>query len=144
AQNMIGALRATVQYFRGRDAKPHFPAADLLSRVTAVPASILEMKAGQLRTGFRGDWIVVDCSATCMTPTHIQNCAENIVWAASGSEVSYVAASGVVLRDNYAFTKCLGFDPETNLSQIEELTELFLEYRSKSSEIVATGKRSSE
>lgn len=36
-----------------------------------------------------------------MTPTHLENCIENLIWASAGNEAQYVISCGVELVKNY-------------------------------------------
>ncbi len=101
-QNMIAAARLASQYQKAllRDASV-LPARDLLPLITSVPARMLGVKAGALRPGYDADFILIDTRGANMTPTRLDNCLENIFWAANGSEIRYVVAAGRVLVDDY-------------------------------------------
>ncbi|CAL6073228.1 Amidohydrolase_family protein [Hexamita inflata] len=142
-QNMIAAARLTCQYFRGLDKKYLFKADQLIERITRIPAEIIELKAGRLQVGYFADYVIFDTSRANMTPTHIENFVENLIWAAAGNEVKYVVSCGVELVSDY---KIVGttFCPEENLKQLEVLTNDFLAFRKVSKEISDTGKRGAE
>lgn len=140
-QNIIAATKLTEQYFRGKDRKPLFDSMQSLERVTRIPGDILELKVGRLQQDYFADFILVDSTSSNMTPTHLENCAEMIIWASAGNEISYVISSGVELVRNHQFTDNIQFDPNETKRQITQLATDFLEYRKHAKEIVATGAR---
>eukprot|EP00766_Chilomastix_caulleryi_P000050 gnl/Chilomastix_caulleri/1045.p1 GENE.gnl/Chilomastix_caulleri/1045~~gnl/Chilomastix_caulleri/1045.p1 ORF type:complete len:300 (+),score=101.63 gnl/Chilomastix_caulleri/1045:322-1221(+) len=142
-QNIICAMRTTAQYYRAKHMEPLFKASDSLSMITRIPAQMLRLHTGQLRSGYDADWVVVDCTKTNMIPTHIENCMENIVWAAAGNECRYVCANGIVLVDDYEFTR-IPYNVEKSLDLFMKLTKEFVEYRKTQAELVATGVRGSK
>ncbi len=75
-----------------------------------------------------------------MTPTRLDNVVENIIWAANGNEIKYVISNGEILVDNYQFTKVNLHDI---LRQIQELSEMFYEFKSRKDPKKATGVRGS-
>lgn len=141
-QNIIAATRLTEQYFRGKDRKPLFDSMQSIERITRIPGDILELKVGRLQKDYFADFVLIDTSSSNMTPTHLENCAEMIIWAAAGNEISYVVSSGVELVRDHRFTENIQFDPVQTKKQIVQLTKDFLEYRKNAKEIVATGARS--
>ena len=73
-----------------------------------------------------------------MTPTRIDNVVENLIWAASGNEITYVISNGELLIDNYKFVHV---DIEKLLAQIQDLSEMFYKYKQKVAAQKATGVR---
>lgn len=139
-QNMLGAARCTEQFFRGKDKKYLFTAIELLERITRVPAEFIEVQAGRLQKGYYADYVLFDTRRANLTPTHLENCVENLIWAAAGNEARYVVSCGVELVHDYQIIGTC-FDPEKTLEQLAVLTKDFLEYRAKAKEICDTGKR---
>jgi len=138
-QNMIAAARLAAQYQKAalRDASV-LPAGELLPLVTSVPASMLGIRAGALRPGFDADFIVVDTRPANMTPTRLDNCLENLIWAANGSEIRYVVAAGQVLVDDYRHVVL----PEDEIKDaVQDLSERFQKSRAGTEEIRASGVR---
>lgn len=113
---------------------------ELLERVTRVPAEFIEVKAGRLQKGYYADYVLFDTRRANLTPTHLENCVENLIWAAAGNEARYVVSCGVELVNDYQIVGTC-FDPEKTLEQLAVLTKDFLEYRAKAKEICDTGKR---
>jgi 5-methylthioadenosine/S-adenosylhomocysteine deaminase len=138
-QNMIAAARLASQYQKAfhRDASL-LPAHQLLPLITRGPARMLGIKAGALRTGFDADFILVDTRGPNMTPTRLDNCLENLFWAANGSEIRYVVADGRILVDDYSYVPM----PVAQITDpIQEISERFIAWREKATEIRATGAR---
>ncbi|KAK8892449.1 hypothetical protein M9Y10_029677 [Tritrichomonas musculus] len=141
-QNILAATKLTEQYFRGKDRQPLFTSMQSLERITRIPGDILEIKVGRLQKNYYADFVLVDTTSSNMTPTHLENCAEMLIWASAGNEISYVISSGVELVRNHQFTENIQFDANKTKEQIMKLTKEFLEYRKNAKEIVATGARS--
>lgn len=124
-QNMIAAIRLVAQYNRGHVMKPVFESAQLLSMGTRIPAQMLRLPTGQLKPGLKADWIVISCTTPNMVPTTVCNCMENIVWSATGSEISYVCSEGVLLRENHEFCN-IPFDIPHVYRSVQRLAEHFV------------------
>jgi len=141
-QNMIAAARLAAQYQKAlhRDASV-LPAAELLELVTIRPARMLGIRAGALRPGYDADFILLDTRGANLTPTRLDNCLENVMWAANGSEIRYVVAAGRVLVDDYRHVR---LDAAAILETVQELSQCFQAWRSAAPEIRATGARSTE
>ncbi len=141
-QDMIAAARLASQYqkARRRDAKV-LPAQKVLEMVTVVPAKILRINAGSLAPGRSADLIAVDLSRPNLTPTRKDNVIENLIWAADGSEVRWVIASGRILKDDYRFVT---LDEAKLKEQVLKLSEMMMEYKAGLAEVRVTGARSEE
>ncbi len=141
-QNMIAAARLASQYQKAfhRDASL-LPAESLLALITRAPARMLGLDTGALRPGFDADFILVDTRCPNMTPTRLDNCLENLFWAANGSEIRYVVAGGVVVVDDYQPTT---IPVNETLLAIQELSERFHQWRLTAPEIRAAGARQEE
>ncbi|KAG9393973.1 Atrazine chlorohydrolase [Carpediemonas membranifera] len=136
-QNIICGMRTASQYFRGRDSDPKvLPAAQCLAMATAVPAKFLGLEKGQLRQGYSADWGMLDLRRPNMTPTHLENCMENMLWAADGNEVTTVMSNGVILREQGAFTT---IDVDALLEKVDMLAGELMEYKKHAAEIRGTG-----
>ncbi len=136
-QNMLSAARLASQYQKAfhRNARL-LPAQQVLEMVTVVPAKMLKLNAGSLAAGKDADLILVDLSRPNLTPTRVDNVVENLIWAADGSEVRWVIANGQVVKADYRF---LTLDEERIKKNIQQLSELLIEYRDSHEEIRATG-----
>ena len=86
-----------------------------MERITRIPAEIIEVKAGRLQKGYYADFTLFDCTKVNMIPTHLENCAENLIWAAAGNEAQYVVSCGVELVRDYKFTDNIKFDTKKDL-----------------------------
>jgi len=141
-QNMIAAARLASQYQKAyhRDATL-LPADSLLQLVTRTPARMLGLDTGALRPGFDADFILVDTRSPNMTPTRLDNCLENLFWAANGSEIRYVVTGGIVKVDDYRPTS---LPVRSILDAIQELSERFHSWRLTAPEIRAAGARQEE
>eukprot|EP00771_Trimastix_marina_P000242 gnl/Trimastix_PCT/1252.p1 GENE.gnl/Trimastix_PCT/1252~~gnl/Trimastix_PCT/1252.p1 ORF type:complete len:552 (+),score=142.94 gnl/Trimastix_PCT/1252:76-1656(+) len=138
-QNIIGAAKCAVQYQLARHADPRLlPEIDLLAMITRIPASMLQLQCGQLAPGFDADMCLVDLERPNMIPTSVQNVVENLIWAADGSEVRWVVANGVLVKDNYRITS---LDINEILTEVAELQRMYLAYAAKAQEIQGTGAR---
>ena len=136
-QNMLGAARLASQYQKAlhQDAEV-LDAEEVLQRVTKVPAQMLGINAGVLEKDRDADIILVDLSKANFVPTVRETVIENLIWASAGSEISYVFANGKTLIKDYEFKSI-------NLSelsmQMQQLAEIFSEYREKAKKIKGTG-----
>lgn len=128
-QSMIAAMRLVAQYYRGKDVEPHFESFQLLSMVTRIPAQMLKLHTGQLAASYKADWIVIDCNAPNMIPTNIMNCMENIIWSATGSEISYVCSDGKMLLVDHQYTN-IPFDISHVYQSVQRLSDKFIAYLS--------------
>ncbi len=141
-QNILNAARVAAQFQKAyhKDATL-MTAQDVLERITIIPSEILGYNTGSLQPGKIADICIVNLSYPNLTPTRIDNVVENLIWAASGNEITYVISNGDLLIDNYKF---LHVKIKKLLSQIQELSEMFYEYRQKISAQKATGVRESK
>ena len=137
---MLAAARLTEQFFRGLDKKYLFKADALIERITRIPADFIELKAGRLQVGYSADYVLFDTSRVNLTPTHLENCVENLIWAAAGNEAKYVISCGVELVRDYKIVGTV-FDPAKTLEQLRVLTNDFIAYRKNAKEISDTGNR---
>ncbi|KAK2958497.1 putative 5-methylthioadenosine/S-adenosylhomocysteine deaminase [Blattamonas nauphoetae] len=141
-QNIIAAARCASQYQRALHHNARLiPAKQALEMITRVPAKMLRMNAGQIAPGFDADIAILDLSRINMIPTTKENVIENIIWAADGSEIGWVVANGVLVRDNYKFTQV---DVNEILKEIQELQAMYLDYVSKTTILKATGARTDD
>lgn len=140
-QNIINAARVASQY---QKAFHHdvtlMTAQDVLERITIIPARILGFNTGSLESGKLADITIVDLSVPNLTPTRLDNVVENLIWAANGNEIQYVISNGNVLVQNYEFTK---LPVKDILQQVQELSEMFYEYKQRTIPEKATGIRDS-
>ncbi len=141
-QNIINAARLASQYQKAfhRNARL-LTAQQVLEMITCIPADMLGLNVGELAPGREADFVLVDTRAPNMTPTRLDNCVENLIWAASGNEIRYVVGAGRVLVDDYRFRS---LDAQEILSQVQALSERFVAYRASAEEIQKTGARSGE
>lgn len=138
-QNIINAARVAAQYQKTlhQDATL-MTAQDVLERITIVPAQILGFKTGSLESGKLADIIIIDLSKPNLIPTHLDTVVENLIWAANGNEIQYVISNGQLLINDYQFTK---LKSEKILQQVQELSEMFHEYKQTIIPEKATGIR---
>jgi len=138
-QNILNAARVAAQFQKAytKDATV-MAAQDVLERITIIPSQILGYNTGSLEAGKIADICIVNLSYPNLTPTRIDNVVENLIWAASGNEITYVISNGELLIDNYKFVH---LDIEKLLAQIQELSEMFYKYKQKFSAQKATGVR---
>lgn len=138
-QNIIAAARLASQYQRAlhHDAR-RLPAMDVLRMITNIPGKMLRLPIGQIRPGYDMDLSLIDLTRPNLIPTSKLNLVENLIWAADGSEVRWVIANGVVLRDNYAFTQV---DTKEIFAEVTELQLQFFEFLKSQPIIKATGAR---
>ncbi|KAH7819476.1 putative cytosine deaminase [Monocercomonoides exilis] len=141
-QNILAAARLASQYQRGlhHDAK-RVPAIDALKMITAIPGKMLRLKVGQVRVGYDMDLAVIDLTRPNLIPTSKRNVVENLIWASDGSEARWVIANGVLLRDNYSFTKA---NTTEIFADITELQAMFMDFLATQKIVKATGKRAEE
>jgi 5-methylthioadenosine/S-adenosylhomocysteine deaminase len=126
-QNIINAARVAAQYQKGYNQNAALMTAqDVLERITIIPAQFLGFNTGSLEPGKFADVIIVDLSVPNLTPTRADNLVENLIWAANGNEVRYVISNGQILVNDYKFTI---LDVEKILKQVQELSEMFYEYK---------------
>ena len=141
-QNIINAARVAAQYQKAyhKDATL-MTAQDVLERITLVPAQITGFDVGSLEPGKIADITVIDLSVPNLTPTRKDNVVENLIWAANGNEIRYVISNGELVIDDYKFSHV---DVKELLKQIQELSELFYEYKQEVTAQKATGVREKE
>lgn len=141
-QNIIAAARLASQYQRAlhHDAR-RLPAMDLLRMITNIPGKMIRLPVGQIKEGYDMDLALIDLNRPNLVPTSKKNVIENLLWAADGSEVRWVIANGVVVKDNYNFTQV---DVKEIMNDISELQLMFFEFLEHSTIIKATGERGDE
>ncbi len=140
-QNIIAAARAAAQYQKAFHADATLLKSEkLLEMITVVPASILRKNQGELAVGKQSDFVLLDLDKPNMVPTRLDNVMENVIWAANGSEITTVVASGRVLKDNYVINDFIdGNKPEDIMAKVQKLSELYAEHRRTAPEISGTG-----
>lgn len=140
-QNILNAARVAAQYQKGYNQNAALMTAqDVLERITIIPAQFLGFNTGSLEPGKLADIVIVDLSVPNLTPTRVDNVVENLIWAANGNEIQYVISNGNVLVQNYEFTK---LPVQDILQQVQELSEMFYEYKQRTITEKATGIRDS-
>jgi len=139
-QNIINAARLAAQYQKAyhRDATL-LPSLTLLKMITVDAARALRLNAGCLEAGRDADFIILDLKPSNLVPSRADNIIENIIWAADGNEVQWMVANGLLLRDDY---RAVRLDEKKIKEETQELSELMIEFRDNTEEIVATGIRS--
>ncbi len=140
-QNLLAAARLAAQYQKAfhQDATL-LPAQQLLEMITVVPNRILGFDQGELAPGRQADWILLDLARPNLVPTRLDNVTENLLWAADGSEVDTVVASGRLLKlDGRILPFQDGTRPEVVMAQVQALSEAFAEYRAMAPEVKGTG-----
>jgi len=140
-QNIIAAARAAAQYQKAfhKDATL-LKSEKLLEMITVTPSSILRKNQGELAPGKQADFVLLDLDQPNMIPTRLDNVMENIIWAANGSEISTVVASGRVLKDDYRINDFLdGTKPGEVMAKVQYMSELYAEYRKTMKPISGTG-----
>ena len=138
-QNIINAARLAAQYQKAyhRDATL-LPSLTLLKMITVDAARALRLNAGCLEAGKDADFIIIDLKSSNLVPSRADNIIENIIWAADGNEVQWMVANGLLLRDDY---RAVRLDEKKIKQETQELSELMIEFRASTEEIVATGTR---
>jgi len=138
-QNIINAARLAAQYQKAyhRDATL-LPSLTLLKMITVDAARALRLNAGCLEASKDADFIILDLTPSNLVPTRADNVIENIIWAADGNEVQWMVANGLLLRDDY---RAVRLDEKKIKQETQELSELMIEFRASTEEIVATGTR---
>ncbi|MFX0050900.1 MAG: amidohydrolase family protein [Candidatus Hermodarchaeota archaeon] len=138
-QNILNAARVAAQYQKAYNQNAALMnAQDVLERITIIPAQFLGFNTGSLESGKLADIVVVDLSVPNLTPTRIDNVVENLIWAANGNEIQYVISNGEILIDDYKFTT---LNMQETLQQVQELSEMFLEFKQQSTPQKTTGVR---
>ena len=136
-QNMLMAAKLASQFQKAIHQNARLlPAQKVLEMVTIEPARFLRFDAGSLEEGKDADLIFLDLTGPNLTPTREDNLVENLIWAANGDEVRYVVANGKVLMDDGEFTT---LQADAIKSEVQELSELFVEHRKSAQEIRGTG-----
>lgn len=125
-QNILAAARLASQYQKAfhKDATL-LSSSEVLSKITIEPAQMLKFNSGMLKAGKDADFILIDLARPNLTPTRADNLIENLIWATDGSEVRYVVSMGEVLKDDY---RMVGLDSNSIMSEVQELSEMFIEY----------------
>lgn len=136
-QNILAAARLASQYQKAlhRDASL-LTAQQVLEMITIEPATMLQLNCGSLDPGKDADFVVIDTRTPNMTPTRLDNCVENLIWASTGAEARYVVANGEILVNDYQVVK---LNRQEILDQVLELSELMIRYRQEAPEIKGTG-----
>lgn len=136
-QNILAAARLASQYQKAlhRDARV-LPAQQVLEMITLEPARMLGLNCGSLEPGRDADMVLIDLRRPNLRPTKISNVVENLIWASDGSEVRYVIAAGVLLKDDYRFTT---LDASSILQNVQRLSELLDEYKKVIGNLKGTG-----
>jgi 5-methylthioadenosine/S-adenosylhomocysteine deaminase len=140
-QNILAAARLAAQYQKAfhQDASL-LPSQQLLEMITVVPNRILGFDQGELAPGRQADWILLDLARPNLVPTRLDNLTENLLWAADGSEIDTVVASGRVLKlDGRIQPFQDGSVTETIMAQVQSLSEAFVAQRGGSPEVKGTG-----
>ncbi|MEI6633488.1 MAG: amidohydrolase family protein [Chlamydiota bacterium] len=136
-QNILSAARCASQYQKALHADATLlPAQKMLELITVEPARMLGLNVGSLEPGRDAEFVLIDLRGANLTPTRLDNVAENLIWAANGSEARYVAAGGEMLLDDYRFTRV---DAPGVLADIQRLSELFAEYARTAPKVRGTG-----
>ncbi|MBB6479322.1 amidohydrolase family protein [Spirochaeta isovalerica] len=140
-QNIIAAARAAAQYQKAfhQDATL-LKSEKLLEMITVTPSSILRKNQGELSPGKQADFVLLDLNQPNMIPTRLDNVMENIIWAANGSEISTVVASGRILKEDYRIRDFIdGTKPDEIMAKVQHMSELYAEYRKTMKPISGTG-----
>ncbi len=140
-QNILAAARLASQYQKAlhQDATL-LKSQQLLEMITSVAAGYLRQDRGELAPGRRADWILLDIDRPNMIPTRLDNVMENLIWAADGSEVNTVVASGRILKeDGRILPFADGTEPARIMADAQRLSEIFAEYRRTAPELTGTG-----
>ncbi|KAJ4456026.1 putative Atrazine chlorohydrolase [Paratrimastix pyriformis] len=136
-QNILAAARLAAQYQKALYCDASLlPAHKLLEMITVVPAKMLRLNCGELTPGKDADLTIIDLTRPNLTPTTRTNVLENLIWASDGSEVRWVVANGVLVKDNYNFTT---LDATEVLSEVQELHSLYQEYAKSARKVIGTG-----
>ena len=140
-QNILAAARLAAQYQKAlhQDATL-LPSQQLLEMITVVPNGILGFDQGELAPGRQADWVLVGLRRPNLVPTRLDNLTENLLWAADGSEVDTVVASGRVAKlDGRVLPFPDGTRPDAVMAQVQRLSEAFAEHRTRAPEVRGTG-----
>ena len=140
-QNILAAARCAAQYQKAlhQDATL-LPSQKLLELITVAPSRILHLNQGELAPGRQADWILVDLARPNLVPTRLDNVTENLIWAADGSEVDTVVASGRLVKHDGAVLPFLdGTRPDQVMERIQSLSEWYADYRRTAPEVRGTG-----
>jgi len=140
-QNIIAAARAAAQYQKAfhQDATL-LKSEQLLEMITVVPSAILKKNQGELTAGKQSDFVLLDLDKPNMFPTRLDNIMENIIWAADGSEIRTVVASGRIVKDNFIINEFIdGTRPVDIMAKVQKMSELYAEHRKTAKPISGTG-----
>ncbi|MDY0059470.1 MAG: amidohydrolase family protein [Myxococcota bacterium] len=140
-QNILLAARLAAQYQKARHQDATLlPAQQLLEMITSVPAQMLGLDQGELLPGKAADWILLRLDRPNLVPTRLDNLAENLIWAADGSEVELVVAGGRVLKEQGRVLPFRdGTRPEDVMRAVQLLSEQFVEAQREAPELRGTG-----
>ncbi len=140
-QNILNAARLAAEYQKAlhQDATL-MPAQQLMEMITVVPSAILGLNQGELAPGRQADWVLVDLNRPNLIPTRVDNLVENLIWAADGSEISTVVASGRILKENGKILPFAdGTRPDEVMRDVQRLSERFIAHIRTSEELSGTG-----
>ena len=140
-QNILAAARLASQYQKAlhQDATL-LPSQQLLEMITVAPSGILRMNQGELAPGRQADWILMDLARPNMVPTRLDNLTENLLWAADGSEVDTVVASGRLLKlDGQVLPFQDGSRATDIMAGVQALSEAFAAHMATAPELRGTG-----
>jgi len=140
-QNLFAAARLAAQYQKAfhQDATL-LPSQQLLEMITVIPNRILGFDQGELAPGRQADWILLDLARPNLVPTRLDNLTENLLWAADGSEVDTVVASGRLLKlDGQILPFQDGSRAEDIMARVQALSEAFAAHRTTTPELKGTG-----
>ena len=140
-QNILAAARLAAQYQKALHQEASLlPSQTLLEMLTVVPAETLRLNQGELAVGRQADWVVLGLGRPNLVPTRLDNLTENLIWAADGSEIEAVVASGRVLKEHGQVLPFLdGTTPAAIMEAVQVLSERFAEYRESAVELRGTG-----
>lgn len=140
-QNIIAAARLAAQYQKAKHQDATLLGSqELLEMITVVPSRMLRLNQGELAPGRRADWILLGLDRPNLVPTRLDNLTENILWAADGSEVTTVVASGRILKEAGNILPFVeGTTPQEIMAAVQKLSELFAEYRKSAPGLRGTG-----
>ncbi len=116
--DMFQEMKAMAWLQKVRTHEPHrFTAKDALKTATTGTASVLGSDGGILAAGHPADFIVVDGSRTHLTPEW--DVIANLVYAATGADVSYTVVAGQILMAEGIIT---AFDESEVQHQVRDRT----------------------
>ncbi len=140
-QNILAAARMAAQYQKARlqDATVLTPQ-ELLEMITVVPNGILRLNQGELAPGRQADFVLLSLDRPNLVPTRLDNLTENLIWAADGSEIDTVVASGRVVKSEGRVLPFIdGTSAEDVMAAVQELSERFAHYMKTAPALTGTG-----